>query len=677
MTPDIAKYVGQPSQPLQLANLCYRLKMLRRMSGDEMWKYYDKWDYYDMVYRGERKLDDTDRKAIKKGEPEKITLPLTFGQIQSFVGFGHALYNSRDLFYETIPSGLEDEMSAKLASAVLDRDLNYNKFKSSKLISFLTDIGRFGIGITKESWVHEQTPIVSQVIDESKLTMTRSDLAEPPAPKMKTQVSYATKFLGNKIVNVSPYRWFPDVRLPLSRWTEGEFCGDEIEMARGPLEKLEAQGLLAGLEYVPFLPDVAFENRRMTFFQRGAVWPALLQEKRYYLLTEMQIRLRPSQTFVADGVCLDPDVDDEMMYIIWILNDSRIVRISEAGYDHEEFGYNCAQLLEDQNRLVNFSLADILSACQDTATWFINARVTSVRRNVFDRALVDPRGIEMEDVIQRRPYIRRKGLSGLESKQLYDPIPTTDVTQGHIGDVQNLSAMGKEATGITDNLMGQASSGRRSAREMGNVASAGANRLIMIFSSIWESALGPQGKKMLSNIRQGLDQDTLVKVYGQYNTQKAGPGAVKQMCKVNKDQLIGNYDLDIFDGTQPSQRAIVASALQDLLMTLLKLPPEAAVVLGYDPQLILDEVLELREVRNADRFKLTAERLQQFMQLAQVTANARNPQPAPGGGGSSQPSGGPPSPQSGPGQVNGRVSAPGANGGGNSRPAATSGAAGR
>jgi hypothetical protein len=634
------------------------------MSGDEMWKYYDKWDYYDMVYRGERKLDDIDRKAMKKGEPEKITLPLTFGQIQTFVAFGHGLYNQNDRFAELVPSGLEDVVPAKLAEAVLDRDLEYNKFKSSKLIAFLTDVARFGIGVTKESWVHEQTPVIEQVLDEKKMGNVRPDLAQPAELPTKTQVSYATKYLGNKIVNVSPYRWFPDIRLPLSRWAEGEFCGDEIEMARGPLEKLEAQGLLAGLEYVPFLPDVAFENRRMTFFQRGAVWPALLQEKRYYLLTEMQIRLRPSQTFVADGVALDPDVDDEMMYIIWMLNDSRIVRISEAGYDHEEFGYNCAQLLEDQNRLVNFSLADVLSACQDTATWFINARVTSVRRNVFDRALVDPRGIEMEDVIQRRPYIRRKGLSGLDADKLYQPIPTTDVTQGHINDVQQLSQMGKEATGITDNLMGQVSSGRRSAREMGNVASAGSNRLIMIFSSIWESALGPQCRKMLSNIRQGLDEDQLIRIYGQYNVQKAGLGAVQQVCKVNKSMLIGNYDFAIFDGTSPSQRAIVAAALQDLLMTLLKLPPEGAAALGYDPTLLLDEILELRGVHNADRFKLTPGRLQQLIGVAQAVTNARGAQPAQGGGGGPTPSGNPPSPQPGPGPSPVGVSPPGAGGGG-------------
>lgn len=648
MTPEVAEIVGRRTQPKELMDLTQKCKDLVRLSRSEMSKNYDRWDFYDQVYRGERKADESDKKAQQRGEPVKQILPLTFGQIQTFVSFGYSLFNQRDYYFDTIASGVEDEAASKMASAILEQNLTYNKYRNVKLVQKLTDIARWGVGVTKTSWVRETQPVVEEVVDQDAMQEVRSDLAAPVEQPTKTQVTYKTKYLGNKIVNVSPYRWFPDTRLPLSRWSEGEFCADEIEISKIELHKQEKQGLVAGSEFVTDLTDESFKDRRMAFLKRGTGQTADPiggpYSVQYRLLTEVQIRLNPAETLIDKDTPLGP-ADCEQIYIVWILNDDRIVRISEAGYDHEEFGYDCAQLFEDQNHFVNFSLADVLSALQDTATWFLNSRVTNVRKTVFNQFIVDTGAIEIDDIVKRRPVIRMKsGRAGSGVNNWIQQLNVQDVTQNHVNDIGVLSSMAKEATGINETLLGQFSSGRRSAKEAANVANYAAARLVMILGSVWESSDAPMARKMLSNNRQGLDEPTLVKVYGQVNTQMNQAAAVQlvpglaapqlaaqgvpmyQLQSITKDQLIGNYDLSIFNGTLPSQRQAIAAVLMEWLQTAMK-DPRTVLVTGLDPKLVLFEVFELLGVRNVQRFGLTPERLQQLMSMAQ-------PAPNPGGSGS-------------------------------------------
>jgi len=99
MTPEIIDIIGQKTQPRQLTDLCTKLKDLVALSRTEMSKYYDQWDYFDQVYRGERKVDEKDLKARSRGEPEKMIIPLTYAQVETFTSFGYSTFNQRDTFY--------------------------------------------------------------------------------------------------------------------------------------------------------------------------------------------------------------------------------------------------------------------------------------------------------------------------------------------------------------------------------------------------------------------------------------------------------------------------------------------------------------------------------------------------------------------------------------------------
>ena len=69
---------------------------------------------------------------------------------------------------------------------------------------------------------------------------------------------WATAFEGNRITNISPYRFFPDVRLPLTRFQEGEFCASEDLYSVSQLKQWEQEGLVAGIDHIkPLGKDIA------------------------------------------------------------------------------------------------------------------------------------------------------------------------------------------------------------------------------------------------------------------------------------------------------------------------------------------------------------------------------------------------------------------------------------
>jgi len=633
MLPEVFDELSQPTQNACITGLLQRCKDYLKLSRVEMVRHYPDWDRHDMVYRGERQADSEDVKASERKEPMKMIVPLTYQQVQTFVSFCYGVFNQRDFFYELAGATPADEQAAKIGQAIIERDLNYNRFKSEKLTQFLTDIGRYGVGILKESWVHDTVPVIQQVPDPNFVQQPGMPMVQPP---MITQVTDATKFMGNKIIPVNPYRFFPDPRIPLTRWREGEFCADEIEYSRGDLEQLQRQQQCAGVEYIPAFRQEDLDGRRLIWIGKD---PMLMYNNvpRFVLISELQIRLNPSKFEYAPGKVLNPAIDREIKCLVWMANDSRIVRLEEMGYAHDEFTYNVSQFANDQIRFINFGLAEILGPLQDSITWFINARITSVRKVISNRFVVDPSGIEVKDLTDRNPVIRlKKTMAGSGVDRYIQQLKVQDVTQSHLNDCTYLTKYGQEATGITDTILGQFAGGRRSASEARAVAPAAAGRLLLTAHGIWDSALLPMGQKLLSNLRQGLDEPTLINTIGLNRLQSdplVAQGAAS-FSQVTKDHLVGNYDFLVFDGTLPSERGQTAMALQELLMAMTK-DPKLTFLFKKDPTLILNEILDLRGIRNAQRFDLTPQRTQELMLMA---AGQINPAMV---GGAGNPGGGP------------------------------------
>lgn len=631
MRDEVINILKQKTETKELQDLRQRVKGLVKMSRSVMKDYYPLWDKNDSIYRGERAIDETDRKAIKRAEPAKVFVPLSHSQCQTFAAFGTMVLTQRDWFYEIGGTGIEDERSAKLMQAVIQRDLVYNKFKGILLPQFLIDVARYGVGIFKSQWRNVTMPVAVQVPDPKWKPQANALPGQAQAPTI-TQWQDKTKYQGNMLEVVSPYRWFPDTRLPLTRYREGEFCADEREYSFQELEKLQSSGVVAGIDDIPRLPDNsdAFNERRLINLRENnnvGYTPSLASADSAFfcVVSEVELRCNPSKLKIGDGVVLDPDLDADVIVLIWVANDGRIIRIEDSGYDHSEFLFDAAQFFNDQTRVINHGISELIGPMQDIMDWLMNSRVTNVRKIMQNQLVVDPRFVEMQDLKDRNPIVRLKStVEGMAISNFLTQLNVHDVTQSHVSDMANVQNFAEDATGMTENLLGSYSSGRRSAREASNVNANAAARVMLPLNGLWDGALYPLGQKLQSNIQQGLDIPQLVNIVGLQRV-VLEQDAVQQFLPVDRSMLQGSYHFLTFDATLPSQRMAVASTLQEVLVELSQ-NPRLVFALGYDPKLIFEEWLELSGVRNAERFRLTPQRIAELVQLAATGGVPGGPQ---------------------------------------------------
>ena len=92
-------------------------------------------------------------------------------------------------------------------------------------------------------------------------------------------------------------------------------------------------------------------------------------------------------------------------------------------------------------------------------------------------------------------------------------------------------------------------------------------------------------RKMISNSRQGLDEETIVKITGRDSVELHPGGSVRcwQVTMISKSSM----------AQCRRRRQYQADTLKDVLGLILS-NPEAAQLLQYDPRRLMDEILSLQ-----------------------------------------------------------------------------------
>ncbi len=627
MDPRIQKELSQEIISPFHAAMLTKVKSLVDPSRRKMAQYHGDWDRYDEVYRGVKNPDKADVKARERKEPEKMVIPMTFAQCQVFAAFCFQLFFQKPTFFELSGTGIEDAKAAKIAEATLQRDLNYNQWVV-KVYQLLLDIARFGFGVVKHTWVREtQMQWVKGQVPPPTQSMQGIPFQPTEAPM---ELKECVKFLGNRLYSISPYRFYPDTNVPLNEFQNGEFCASEEDVTRIWMRKQEKNGLFAGTKHIKEMTTTEWDSRKK--FTRTGVQLTEKGTMTGVLYTEVQLDIIPNEFKLVDGKPLGPE-DYPVKYVVCYANDSRIVKCEPLGYLHGNFTYSLAQLSPDQHRSVNAGISELIDQLQDVVTWLFNSRITSVRKTIQNQLIVDPAGVEMADLTNRNPVIRlKKGVSSSGVDRWIKQLQVTDVTQNHLRDAESLGQLIQVVTGINENALGQYSKGRRSAEQTKAVNSGAASRLKMQASLIHCQLFEPLGRDMLSNLRDGLDEEQLVRILGLQTVMPQSPNAVQaqnftNFLGITKEALIGNYDFEMLDLTLGSEKGFMAQGMQEILMVILG-NPEAAITLGFDPQALMQEIAELRGIKNPERFQLQPAKQQMMMQMAQQAQMAGQPQVA-------------------------------------------------
>lgn len=584
MTEEMIEVLGQEELPEQIEELVRKCSKLVKRSRGDMSGYYDRWDKSLETYNGFLENNEDDYEAIEHGEPERMVTPMSYAQIQTFVAFCYLLYTQNQHIFEYQPTGAEDYQIRDVTNQIIERDLRRNQFVNV-LYQLLVDVGRFSIGVVKSAWVQEVGYVDTEV--ETVVEGPEVDGVDGTEVTSSTVTKQITTFEGNRIVNVNPYNFFPDTRLPLDRFQEGEFCAHDEEYTRNQLERLAAKGEVAGVEHVPSTTRQMVENRGPTRLPSAELVAGGKGGRDVIFMTEVQIEIVPSDYGLSD-------VSTPRKYVVWMANDSRPVKIEPLGNLHNNFTYDVAQFSPDLQDLVGQGLADVIDNLQATASWMINARVASLRRTIDHYLVCDPAGIDMRTVENRSPVILMKPNASSSGVDRYiKQLQLQDYTKTNLDDAKVMLDLMQLTTGINDNALGQYNSGRRSATEARAVSQGASSRLKVVAGIVWDTCLAPLGRKLMLNARQQLSPETFTAICGQNNA------ALYPIFASTPEELARSEDFFVFDSTLPSEKGFLAQALQELLAA----PPEVLAASGINITELLKEILALRGVRNIERFQ--------------------------------------------------------------------------
>lgn len=615
MDQEIKKLLEAEIIPANIKELFDRLQDNISRSRDIMGKEYARWRRNLSVYRGEMPRNENDLEAEEVGEPERFVVPMSFAQVQTFVAFCFLLMQQNRRFYEFEQVGDEDRDIREIAEELLHGEMQENHWPS-KFYQSLLDAARMGITVTKEVWVRQTVWVPGQ---SSVQNINGSNLFDLVSNGDREVVRYE----GNIINNLSPFKFFPDVSLPLTRWREGLWVADEEEYKIHYIKQLERKGLVAGIKHVKRMAADAWDRR----MKNNAL--SMLYDEQYnsrnmsedddfvVVLAEHYVRLIPKD------FDLGPE-EYEILHLVRIANDQRIVSIERYGYVHDDFPHNVGLLSPDTCTTLSASLCDTIHSIQEIVTYLINARVMGLRKNLGRNLIVDPSVIDMaslangNDIITTMQGAPKNGIERYVKQLEY-----RDNTATNMSEADNMQRLLLMVTGVNENAMGQFSPGRRSATENRAANSGASSRMKMIATLLWTDCYAPQGRKMLCNLRYGLSYEMFAKYLGERPDLDE---LYEKFSPEDVEKLIGARDVFTFENTMPSEKGFLAQSMQELLIAIIGNPQTAQM---YDVDKLMEEIYALRGIQTR-RFKLPAPALPNLGQQAIGSQAAPGATPAPG-----------------------------------------------
>lgn len=583
-----------------------------KTSADEMSSLYDGWDSHDLVYRGYRALDKDDKESVKKGDPPKIIVPITYAQTQTALSFIFSTFAQKPMLYELVANGPEDEKN----KSALEMDINYqmvNQKAMFKLYCYLLDAFKYGFGVMKTDWTESycKMRVGKKVPKMDIFASIQKMFGRSIQEQFETveSVEDVLQYQGNRLSNISPYSFFPDPSVTIAKFQEGKFVAHDEETSMREVTAQEGQEYW-GTDKIPnSIPAEDMRGRKRktgsSFAHAAATGsapgPGQDGGNKPKICVRLEVEFVMTEKEASEEFKFDlGNGRDPIKWIAVVGNDKKLIKFKQAGYLHNMFNYNLSEFSPDNNSFYNPGLSDTIYELQNLITFFLNSHVVNVKKIIQNRFVGDESKFYKEDLTNNAMFIRLKQ-SGVPIDRILTQLQMQDVTSHHVQDMDTLIKLVQIVTGINENALGQYSSGRRSATEARSVNAGAAARLKMQAQLMWMQGLEPLGRQVLANTRQGRTKEVYEKIVGT----KALEAPFESVIFADPDSLAGGYDFSPYDATLPSDKSFQANVFQELFTVLVQ-NPQTIQLLNKDPTKLLNHIAELYGIKNIQDFDLTA-----------------------------------------------------------------------
>jgi len=555
-----------------------------------------------LAYLKERDIDAKRRQAREnEGKPQytTIVLPYSFGMLMTAHTYWTTVFLGRSPVFQYTGRHGESEQQTQAIEALIDYQLQVGGLLPV-LYVWLLDVGKYGVGIVGNYWDREES-IVSEIVEEPQLIVGMVPTGRTRKKKRSRRV---TGYVGNRLYNVRPYDFFPDPRVPVNRFQDGEFVAVYNELSWNTLVKRADQGFFVNIEEarrhtrgggamqrVPGSSQLDLADSSALF---SGLDMAQTKASDVVSIYEMTIELIPSKWKLGRS-------DFPEKWVFTTTSDFQVVLGAQPlGAFHNKFPFQVLEFEVEGYALVNRGISEILDPVQRTMDWLINSHMYNVRKTLNNQFIVDPSRVVMKDLMEGMAggIVRAKAEAyGTDLRGSVVQLPVVDVTQTHLRDLGVMLQVGQRAVGISDQLMGALNvTGRKTATEIRTSSTFGINRLKT--EAEYFSALGwaPLAQMLVQNSQQYYDLEKKFRLVGDLATQ-AGP----QFIDVNAETIQGFYDFVPVDGTLPVDRFAMAGLWKELLASAAQFP---AVLQQYDVGKIFSWVAQLAGLKNIQQFKV-------------------------------------------------------------------------
>jgi hypothetical protein len=510
-------------------------------------------------------------------EPVQVIVPYTYSTIHAAATFIYAVLAGRRPIFPLLATRGTTTDKARYMEQAVQASLEATKAYEA-IWQYVWDCLNYGFGAVRIGWCEERGNMIS--------------LKNGQREKLK-----GLKYAGNKLQPIDPYCFFPDPRVPMHEVNvKGDFVFWTTSQSKMVLKDRERRGQFKWIdEAAKCVKDAGLDRSELPAVSNRR---ARIGMNNQLLMPSSDdvVSFLPLREGTARLVAKDWDLGDEEESAIWKFTwvKGQIIQAQPLNMAHDKHPVAVTEPTSFGHEFGSIALADFVNPFQDVISWLVNSRMENVRTTINNQFVVDPFRIEMQDLRQPAPgkAIRLKQTAiGTPVGEAIQQLITTDVTQGHMNDIQLLRLLADTATGVNDNLRGVNQGGRRSATEARISMQAGASRLSQLAIRISSQGMMDICGQMIMNIQQFMPQEMWVEVTGDEGGQST---------LMTPDMLVGEFNYQISDGSLPYDKTALLEVWKEIMFGVAQ-DPELRQTYSVDR--IFEYVATLGGAKNIASFK--------------------------------------------------------------------------
>jgi len=491
----------------------------------------------------------------------------------------------RDPIFEARPLDGANEQKASLVEALLDYYFRLqNGIREILRYRGLIDVLRKGIGIVKCVWERK--------VERKQIPVKLFDI-----PIAETD-DYIVSYEGPRSINVDPFSFFPDPRVSLDRFQEGQFCGHLLYVPWWWLKEREKSGVYAFVDEIhPFSTAGLDEIKSTPPFSIIGIpeWlptsPEEMKQQGMVMLHEIWIKIVPSQYGLSES-------NDVELWVLVMANKNKIIRAEPSPFAHSYFPFSIGLYLMDAHSNDPVGLVELLQPFQDLCSWLINSHLDNVEKVLNEVLLFDPSRIDPRDMQEFKPGtvipLRPEAYGTAPAEAIYQ-VPVQLYTSQNLSILEILLDYMQRLSGSSDILLGMFPTTKRTATETAHVSQMGANRMQVLAQTLSSTAIIPWVELQFALLQQFLSHPVTVRLLGAPVASKL----VGTVIEVSPQDIQGRYYFPLHDGTVPLDPQRNAETWLQIFELIGRVPSLSEM---FDVVGIFRYMVSMMGVRNIDQF---------------------------------------------------------------------------